>query len=372
MQGPPLCITEVASGRDLRRFIDLPYTLHAGHPLWVPPLRSEVRRQLGVHPFNRHAESRYFLAERGGRVVGRVAAILDRRYNEFHETCAGAFGYFECAEDPDAARALLAAACDALRSKGAATVFGPASPNSNGEFGLLVKGFEHMPAVMMPYHREYYRTFVEDFGFAKGKDLLAYEITRERLDARTLDLFERLRARATDITVRPVDRRRFAGEVARMRAVYNAAWERNWGFVPMTAEEFDYEAANLKRIVDPRVVFIAEHEGAPVGIALSVPDLSPALKAAGGRLFPLGALRFAWRARKVARLRTILLGVVKEFRERGLDGILVGETIRRGLAAGYTATESSWILEDNRAMVRPLEKLGGVVTKVYRVYERAL
>ena len=123
---------------------------------------------------------------------------------------------------------------------------------------------------------------------------------------------------------------------------------------------------------DPRVVFIAEHEGVPVGIALSVPDVSPALKAAGGRLFPFGALRFAWRARRIVRLRTILLGVVRGFRDRGLDGILVGETIRRGLAAGYTATECSWILEDNRAMVRPLEKLGGVVTKVYRVYERAL
>ncbi|HAK95157.1 MAG TPA: N-acetyltransferase [Planctomycetes bacterium] len=372
MPGPSLRITEVASRRDLRRFIDLPYALYAGHPLWVPPLRGEVRRQLTTHPFHRHAETRCFLAERNGRAVGRVAAIIDRRYNEFHETCAGAFGYFECAEDPDAARALLAAACEALRAGGATTVFGPASPSSNGEFGLLIEGFERMPAVMMPYHREHYRGFVEDFGFAKGKDLLAYEITQERLDARTLDLFERLRARASDITVRPVDTRRFAGEVARMRAVYNAAWERNWGFVPMTDEEFDDEAAAMKRITDPRVMFIAEHAGAPVGIALSVPDVNPALKAAGGRLFPFGALRFARRARTITRLRTILLGVVRGYRDRGLDGILVGETIRRGLAAGYTATECSWILEDNRAMCRPLEKLGGVVTKVYRVYERAL
>ncbi|HNR99529.1 MAG TPA: N-acetyltransferase [Planctomycetota bacterium] len=372
MRGPSLRVTEVAGRGDLRRFVELPYALYAGHPLWVPPLRGEVMHQLTAHPFHRHAESRYFLAERGGRVVGRIAAIIDRRYNEFHGTRAGAFGYFECAEDSGAARALLETACDALRAGGAAAVFGPASPSSNGEFGLLIKGFEHMPAVMMPYQREHYREFVEDFGFVKGKDLLAYEIARERLDARTLELFERLRARASDITVRPVDPRRFAGEVARMLAVYNAAWERNWGFVPMTDEEFRHEAAAMKRILDPRVVFIAECAGVPVGVALSVPDVSVALKAAGGRLFPLGALRFAWRARGITRLRTILLGVVRGFRDRGLDGIMVGETIRRGLAAGYTATECSWILEDNRAMCRPLEKLGGVVTKVYRVYERPL
>ncbi len=372
MRGPSLRVTEVAGRGDLRRFVELPYALYAGHPLWVPPLRGEVMHQLTAHPFHRHAESRYFLAERGGRVVGRIAAIIDRRYNEFHGTRAGAFGYFECAEDSGAARALLETACDALRAGGAAAVFGPASPSSNGEFGLLIKGFEHMPAVMMPYQREHYREFVEDFGFVKGKDLLAYEIARERLDARTLELFERLRARASDITVRPVDPRRFAGEVARMLAVYNAAWERNWGFVPMTDEEFRHEAAAMKRILDPRVVFIAECAGVPVGVALSVPDVIVALKAAGGRLFPLGALRFAWRARGITRLRTILLGVVRGFRDRGLDGIMVGETIRRGLAAGYTATECSWILEDNRAMCRPLEKLGGVVTKVYRVYERPL
>jgi hypothetical protein len=329
-------------------------------------------RQLTVHPFHRHAESRYFIAERNGRAVGRVAAIFDARYNEFHETCAGAFGYFECAEDPEAARALLAQACAVLKAKGATTVMGPASPNSNGEFGLLIEGYERSPALMMPYHHAYYRGYIEDFGFKKGKDLRAYEITEERLDQQTLDLFERLRVRSKDITVRPIDKRNYAAEIERLREVYNAAWERNWGFMPMTPEEFDYEAEGMRRIVDARVVFIAEYEGRPVGIALSLPDLSSALKAANGRLFPFGLLRLMWRARKVNRLRTVLLGVARGFRDRGLDGILVGETIRRGTAAGYHATECSWILEDNRAMCRPIEKLGGVVTKVYRVYELAL
>ncbi len=372
MREARLSIREVASRRDLRRFIDVPYARYAGHPRWVPPLRGEVLRQLTVHPFHRHAECRYFLAEREGRAVGRIAAIFDPSYNRFHGTNSGAFGYFECAEDPEAARALLGAACEAVAKKGATSVMGPASPNSNGEFGLLIEGYERMPALMMPYHHAYYRGYIEGFGFKKGKDLRAYEITEDRLDRRTLDLFERLRARAKDITVRPVDRRDFPAEVERMRAVYNAAWERNWGFMPMTPEEFDFEAEGMRRILDPRVVLVAEHEGRPVAIALSLPDLSPALKAANGRLFPFGLARLWWRARKVDSLRTVLLGVVKGYRERGLDGILVGETIRRGLAAGYHCTECSWILEDNRAMCGPIEKLGGVVTKVYRVYELAL
>ena len=365
-------VREVSGRSGLRRFIALPYGLYGRAEPWVPPLRGEVRRQLTVHPFHSYARCRYFLAERGGQIVGRVAAIVNPRYNAFQGVNVGFFGYFECREDADAARALLDAACDALRAAGAASVMGPASPSPNGEFGLLIDGFDLPPGIMMPYHKPYYRGMLEAYGFVKAKDLLAFDVCQETLRPEVFALFERVRRRWPTLTIRPVNVKDFHGEIRIMQRVLNEAWERNWGFVPMTGEEFAFEARGLRRIVDPRVAFIAEIEGAPAGIALSVPDINAALRHARGRLWPLGLFVILYHARRIHRLRTLLLGVLAPYRDRGLDALLYGELIRRGLAAGYTATECSWILEDNRAMIGPMEKLGGRLTKVYRVYERPL
>ncbi|MBI4676314.1 MAG: N-acetyltransferase [Elusimicrobia bacterium] len=366
-------VQEVRTADDLKAFISFPYSLYRGDPFWVPPLRSSVSKQLREHPFHRHADCRLFLARReGGAVAGRVAAILNRRYNEFHGVQAGFFGYFECEDDPACATALLDAASSRLKGLGARFMLGPASPSSNGEFGLLIHGFDRMPAVIMPYHRPYYQRLLEGWGLAKAKDLLSYEVSEAALNPMTVKLFERIASRHGRVSIRAIDMGRFDRELDTVVRLYNSAWEKNWGFCPMTEEELRFEAAELKGILDPRVVLFAEVEGEPVAFSLSVPDINPALKAAGGRLFPLGLLRFLWKRRSIHRLRTLLLGVAAQHRGKGLDGVLVGETIRRGIAAGYGVSECSWVLEDNLKMRSAIERLGGSVTQTYRVYEGVL
>jgi hypothetical protein len=367
---PDLTVSEVRSPAELRDFIEFPYSLYRDDPFWVPPLRSSVAGQLQGHPFHRYAQTRYFLASRAGAVVGRVAAILNRRYNEFHGVAAGFFGWFECEDDPKTAGALLDAA--AAAAMGAKTLLGPASPSSNAEFGLLVEGFDRMPGVIMPYNKPYYPRLLEAWGLAKAKDLLAYEVRHEGLNPLTLRLFERIAARHAKVTIRELDMRCFDRELDTVVKLYNSAWEKNWGFCPMTEEELRFEAAEMKGVLDPRVALFAEIDGEAVAFSLSVPDINPALKAAGGSLLPLGWLRFLWAKRGVRRLRTLLLGVAAPHRGKGLDGVLVGETIRRGIAAGYDAAECSWVLEDNLKMRSAIERLGGVVTQTYRVYEKML
>ncbi|MBI5623748.1 MAG: N-acetyltransferase [Elusimicrobia bacterium] len=369
---PDLTVSEVSDAAGLRDFIEFPYAHYRGDPCWVPPLRNSVRKQLSEHPFNRYARSRYFLARREGVVVGRIAAVLNPRYNEVHAVSAGFFGFFESEDDPRTARALLEAASAALSGMGAKTMLGPASPSSNAEFGLLVSGFDRMPSVIMPYHRPYYARLLESFGLAKAKDLLAYEMRQESLNHATLKLFEKIAARHAKVTIRELDMRRFASELDVVVKLYNEAWEKNWGFCPMTEDELRFEAAELKDVIDPRVALFAEVEGKPVAFSLSIPDINPALKAAGGDLFPLGFLRFLWAKRGIRKLRTLLLGVASAHRGKGLDGVLVGETVRRGLAAGYDVAECSWVLEDNLKMRSAIERLGGVVTQTYRVYEKLL
>lgn len=368
-------LREVVNRADLRRFIAFPYELYAGDTYWVPPLRGEVKRILTTHPFHRHAESRYFLALEGDRVVGRIAAIVDHRYNEFTGEALGFFGFFECRHDEAVARALFEAALETLRTRGLSAVRGPASPSSNGEFGLLIDGFDRYPAVIMPYHKPYYQELIEGLGFLKAKDLLSYEVHQDRLNHERLGLIERILARRRgdlEVTVRALDRARFNEEVETVLRLYNEAWERNWGFVPMTEEELRFEAKQLRPILDSRVVLFADVDGEPVGFGLSLPDVNLALRHANGRLFPFGLFRILYHSRRIKKLRTLLLGVTRAWRERGLEALLYLETIKRGIAAGYCVSECSWILEDNHKMRTALEKMGGEVIQTYRVYEREL
>ncbi len=361
-------VHEVESRADLRRFISFPYGLYRHDQYWVPPLRREVKRQLTKHPFHRYADSRYFLAYKENRVAGRIAAIVNHRYNEFQGANAGFFGYFECIEDEGTARALLETAVQALKQRGVAEVLGPASPSSNGEFGLLIDGFDILPGLIMPYHKRYYRQFLEAAGFAKCKDLFAYQVHEDELNPKALRLFERIAARQDNLRIRQYDPSRFNEEIETVLRLYNGAWERNWGFVPMTEEEFRSEAQLMRRIADPRVLLFAEVGGETVGFALSLPDINQAVRHAHGRLFPLGFLRILYHVRTIRKLRTLLLGVDSRFRDRGLDGLLVWETITRGIKAGYNVSECSWVLEDNLKIRRPIEKIGGRITQTYRVY----
>jgi len=363
-------ITEVKTRRDLRRFINFPYRHYKGDPFWVPPLRRSVKRLLTNHPFHKVALCRYFLAEENGQTVGRIAAIYNRRYNDFHGVQVGFFGFFECVDDKEVARSLIGAVEEALKEHRVTEIIGPASPSSNGEFGLLVQGFESTPYFLMPYNKRYYQELLEESGFEKVKDLYAYEITRETLNPRGLELIERVAGRVQNLQIRRLEMKKFEEELQAILKVYHRAWERNWGFDPLSEEEFRFEAAELKKVADSSLCFIAEVEGEPVAFALSLPDLNLALRACGGRLFPFGVFRFLRALKNTDRFRTLLLGIVEGWRGRGLDALLYWKTFQSGMKAGYRACECSWILEDNLRMRKAIERLGGEIARVYRVYRR--
>ncbi len=370
----PVVVRPVQSTADLERFIDFPYRLHRGDPLWVPSLCMDVRNMLSrkKNPFFEHAEAEYFLAVRGvGEVIGRIAAIHNRAHNEFHRDHPGFFGFFECIDDQAVADALFEAAADWLRPQGLSVLRGPASFSINDECGLLVDGFDTPPTILNPHNPRYYVSLVERAGFRKAKDLYQYQSRNPDLPERLIR-GARLLAERKKIRLRSVDMKRFGEEVELIKQVYNSAWERNWGFVPMTDGEIDHLAKQMKPIVIPELVVFAEREGETIGVAAVLPDLNVALKKnPSGRIFP-GILKILWAKRKITRVRILLLGLLKEYRKTGADALMYHWIWEKGCARGYRWGEAGWILEDNTAMINALARVGFVQYKTLRLYDRAL
>ena len=368
-------VDELGPAEPLEPFINVAWRVNRGDPAWVPPLRRNVKALLDRrrHPFHRHAEVAYLLARRDGDVLGRIAAILNRRHNEFHGERTGFFGFFDAVNDDDVAGSLVRAAETWLRIHGVDRMIGPVNFSTNEECGLLVQGFESSPAVMMPHNPAYYAGLLERAGLAKQTDLLAYRLEGGP-PARLAAGLHRLGAHDRDgFHIRPLDLRRLAGEMQIVRRLYHAAWEKNWGFVPMTDDEFDYMARELRPIVDPSLCLIAENDrNEAVGFSITLPDLNQALKSLDGRLFPFGFVKFLRSRRKIDNLRILALGVDPRFRRHGVDAALYLYTWRMGQAKGYRTAEASWILEDNWPMRRALERLGARCFKTYRLYGRSL
>jgi len=367
-------VTPVTSRRDLMAFIKYPLRLYRNDQCFVPHLLSERKEFFGPgNPLFEFTDVTYLLArDARGDVVGRVTAHINHRHNEFTGESTGFFGFFECAERLDVARALLQATDSWLGEKGMTVVRGPFNFSTNEECGFLVDGFDKPPVFMMPYTKPYYVAFVEELGYTHAKDLLAYDCAYQGCIPAHLERFsERVRER-TDIKVRKMDMSRFELEVETVFNIYNSAWERNWGFVPMTRKEFKYAARGLKPIVDPAVALIAEKEGEPVGFSLSLPDYNRLLRKMKGRLFPFGFLYLLLGKRSINRVRVILLGIIPQYRNRGIDALLYYETFKRGLEKGYTSCEISWVLEDNVMMDRAARRMGAVPYKRYRIYEKKL
>ncbi len=365
-------VDPVRDGRELDAFIRLPWSIYRDDPHWVPPLMSDVRKLLSPehNPFFEHGKIECFLARRDGRVIGRIAAIRNRLHEEFHDEPCGFFGFFECEEDGEAAQALIETAQERVAEWGLSILRGPVNPSTNDECGTLVEGFDTPPMVMMPHGRPYYDALLKSCGLVKAKDLLAYwivppEIMPERLQ-RGAEIAIR---RNPDIRFRCFDKKRFDQEVELFKEVYNAAWEKNWGFVPMTDAEIDHLAAELQQVLDPGLIRIAEHEGRAVAFSLALPDVNQALRHANGRLFPFGIFKILWHLRRIDRIRVMVLGVIEGYRGRGIDTVLYRDFFAYGMKKGYSGTEMSWVLEDNRAMLRPLENMGGRLYKTYRIYE---
>ena len=364
-------IIAVQDQRSWKEFLDLPYRLYRHHPYWVPPLRMAQKELLNTkkHPFYAHADLQCFLALRDGQACGRVGAILDRAYNEFQKEEAGFFGFFESVDDVEVARPVMEAAHAWLRGRGAKVIRGPVSPSTNYECGMLVEGFDSSPNVMMPYNSPSYPRMMEAIGLRKAKDLLAYWSTPGDVNGSKV---ERVADRAMEmqgVAVRPINMKQFDAEVEKIWELYNATWARNWGFVPMTREEFVHEAAEMKQILKPDLVLVGEIKGRMVGFALALPNINLALRHAGGRLFPFGLFKILYHQRLIRELRVLALGVIEEYRTTGVAAGFYAALIRNARRMGYGLSEMSWILEDNVLMNRSLEAMGARKYKTYRIYE---
>ncbi len=370
-------IIEVDSTRLLNQFITLPFKLYKDEPNWVAPLIYERREFFDKrkNPFYRGAKTRLFLASQDNKTVGRIGVCINYNHNEFHEEKVGFFGFFESIDDYEVASQLLKVAMITLKAEGMEKMRGPASFSTNHEIGFLVEGFDLPPTVMNPYNKPYLPKLAEQFGLKKVMDLHAYLITKETpIDERHLKIVKRIRER-NKIKVRSADFSKFAREIEVIRHVYNHAWERNWGFVPLQEDEFNHMAKNLKEIVDPDMLLIAEIDGEPAGFSMAVPDINQALIHLNGRLFPTGLLKLLWHTKirnKIKGLRMMTMGVVHEYQKRGIDNIFFVDTYNMGVQKGYQWAELSWILETNELMCRAAEDMGAKLYKKYRMVEMPL
>ena len=370
-------IAPVDSAGKLKLFIDFPHGLYKDDPNYVPELFIAQRDLLSPkkHPFHKHSSLQLFLAYDGDKIVGRIAAILNNNHNEFNKTNDGFFGFFDCINDQETADLLFEAAQNWLQEKGVDSIIGPVNFSTNETCGLLIEGFTTPPYAMMTYNEPYYLQLVENAGYKKKTDLLAYEFLDTSYNDRALKLRATLDERLAqkNIRVRQINMKDFKAEADRVREIYNKAWDRNLGFVPMTKEEFDYLANDLKLVLDPAFCLIAEHNGKAIGFGLAIPDINQVLRTIkNGRLLPTGIFKLLLGKSKINSLRIIALGVVEEYRKMGIEGSFYGAFMKRFNEKKMKHAEASWILEDNTMMRLGIENINGKLYKRYRIFEKAI
>ncbi|MBD5641212.1 MAG: hypothetical protein HDQ91_02170 [Desulfovibrio sp.] len=370
-------IRQAATSRELAEFVDLPFGLHSSHPLWVPPLKKQELELItpGRHPFWQTARRELFMAYRDSRPVGRIAAIIDAKYNAYAGQACGSFGFFECENDPEAASALLNAASGWLSGEGMTFMRGPLNPSMNYTCGALVAGFDLAPSLMMPWNPDWYPVLLETWGLRKEQDLFAYLI-----DSASLALPENIKAEAARLkqaarfTYRSPTRASMTEDIHAMLDIYQKAWAANWGFSPLSEAEAKAHVRELKSILDPEF-FVLFFDGAkPVAGMVALPDMNPLLSRLGGSL-GLSAPWHYWRSRKqiAAGMRIMLFGILPEYRLQGLPLLLLDYMLEHaGRKPGLKWVEGSWILEDNFAMNDLMEDFSGRLAKRYRIYRREI
>jgi GNAT superfamily N-acetyltransferase len=369
-------IRPVASRSDLRRFIRLPFELYRNEPRWIAPLISDMRERLdrARNPFFEHADAEFFIAWRDGEAVGRVSAHIDHRFNEFQDNRWGLFGFFECTDDRETAHALLGAAEAWLLERGRDRIVGPMDYTTNDEVGLMIEGFERRPIILSSWHHPYYRALIESYGFEKAVDWLMWSLHisgRSRVRDAIWRMAERVESEH-GIVCRPMRKRDLDAEISRFLEVYNAAWERNWGAVPLSEEEVRHYAKQLKPILDEHWAFIAERSdtGEVVGAALTLPDYNQVLAHLNGRLLPLGwAKALYWRG-KIDAVRVFALGVKPDYQHTGVAARFYQLHFEAAERTPQKGGEMGYILETNRPMNRAMEGMGGEIVRRFRVYER--
>lgn len=361
------------SRRDRDAFIKFPWRIYANDPAWVPPLMIERKEFLDrkKHPFYRHGDAALFLAKRGREIVGRIMASDDPNYNRLHQTNVGCFGLFECIDDVDVASELFRAAESWLRDRGRSEMMGPIDYSTNYVCGLLIDGFEHSPTLLTAHNPPYYARLIESCGFAKIKDWYAWWFSEFPAPAERLRKIAAARAGKQKVKIREVNLRDIKGEAARLRSIYNRAWEKNWGFVPFTEAEFDHMAHEMKPLVEPEGLLIAETETEPIAFIIAVPDINVALKKINGRLFPFGLIKLLYYKRKIRTARLVALGVIEKYRRTGIAEALVLKIMDEAVKRGFTG-EVSMTLEDNVMVNRFIEAVGAKKYKTYRIYQKPI
>jgi GNAT superfamily N-acetyltransferase len=368
-------VTPVSGRRDLREFIDLPFRLHADTP-WIPPLKLERRIFLNkrLNAYFKHGEAEYFLARRGGRVVGRVTAQVDHAYNEYHQARWGMFGFIEFEDDQEILDALLGTAEAWLRERGCDRMVGPMDFAVNEEVGILTEGFEMEPLIRQPWHPPYYQERIEAAGLAKEMDLFSWDLDikdREKMLPILFELADKARGEHR-VSVRKMSRRGLRRDLDRFAEVYNSAWSGNWGFAPYSKSDLDAYALDLQLVYAPEWFMVAERDGETIAMAITVLDVNQVLKRMKGRLLPFGWWHFLRRNRTVDRVRVGFLGVKPEYQHTGVAALLYVEHFDAASRTQQDHGEAGWILETNEAMNRGLEAMNGRLVKRWRVYERAL
>jgi hypothetical protein len=359
----------------LKEFIDLPWRIYASYPNWVPPLKKEVERLLdtGKHPFWEFSERVLLLARRGSETVGRIAGIVDRNYNQCHHEKMGIWGFFECADDPEAAAALFSQVEKWVTQKGMTFLRGPLNPSMNNETGLLIVGFEYPPVVGMTYNPPYYRRLIESCGFEKEKDLLAFLIDGEYRLPEWMDRLAERTAKKKGVRIRHVDPKRMDAEFDLIREIYNDSWSGNWGFVPLTDHEMREIQKNVKPFADPDLVFFIYYDEVPAAVCVIFPDVNPLLKRLNGRIGLSGIFKALIYRREITGLRLIMFGIKEKYRQLGLPMLAfqhIYEVARE--KKHYQDLEMGWTLEDNESINFLTEETGAKRYKTYRIFRKSL
>lgn len=366
-----LSIVPLGNSRsEVRRFVHFMKDVYRGYPNFVPPIYSQVVDFIRKGPFNRIGEKQLFLALRDGKIVARLSVHRNFAYNEHYQTNQGFFGFFEALDDQKAVNALFAAGEDWLRQRGCSSVLGPMNFAIYDEIGLLIDAFEQDPVLLCTYNPPYYLRLLENAGYKKEVDWYAYRRGGE-VPNFMRQIYNRV-MRQKGLTIREVNRKKLAREAEAVKHIFNQAWSENWGNVPFNDEQWQYLVKELKMILNEKLAFIAELNGEPIAFSISLVDANQAVKKANGRLFPFGLFRILWEMKKIRRVRTTILGVLKEYRNRGLEIALVYKTIENGLALGFTEADCSLIVETNRPMITVLEKIGCERYKTWRIFRKEL
>jgi len=366
-------IKEVISKGDLSKFIQLPYDIYKDYPLYTPQLTKDLKADFSEkkNPFFKHAKVKFYIANKDGRCVGRIASIVNDEHLKIHNDAVGFFGFYESINDLTVAKELLNKVATDLKTHGMKTMRGPMSFSVNEECGFLLEGYDLPPLLMTPYNPPYYHELMAGHGMVKAKDLYGYIVkVPEQLPEKALRVAALAEKRG--LTARHLNMKDFKNELTKFKSVYNSAWDKNWGFVPLTDDELNYLGNKLKEVTIPDLTAVAEKDGEPIGFLGMFPDFNVVLRKMQGKLNPLTIGKALYYQNKIKDARFMILGIKEGYRRKGVDALLYREAYKGVKRLKYEQVEFSWILEDNTAVQMSVKMIGGDHYKTYRIYDKPI